>query len=105
MRRSLAIFLIISLGFVGFLVHSVSTRLMLLVEDGSRDAIDPAELDGPDSELSERRPQLIPKIIHQTYVNESVPGRWKEAQRTCLEWNPDYTYMVRGAVDCACAHG
>ncbi|KAI9677653.1 MAG: hypothetical protein M1817_006608 [Caeruleum heppii] len=94
MRRGLVIFLVINLLFVGFLVRSVSTLLMLLFEDGSRDAIHRAEIPAPKSGLIETRPQLIPKIIHQTYINESVPAHWKEAQQTCIDLHADYEYKL-----------
>ncbi|EKG16492.1 hypothetical protein MPH_06268 [Macrophomina phaseolina MS6] len=34
----------------------------------------------------------IPKIIHQTYANTSIPDHWKPAQRSCLDLHPDYEY-------------
>lgn len=39
--------------------------------------------------------QYIPKIIHQTYINESVPEHWREAQRSCIDLHEDYEYKVR----------
>ncbi|KAF4307731.1 hypothetical protein GTA08_BOTSDO04291 [Botryosphaeria dothidea] len=34
----------------------------------------------------------IPKIIHQTYANHSIPDHWKQAQQSCLDLHPDYEY-------------
>lgn len=42
----------------------------------------------------DERPQLIPKIIHQTYVNDTVPERWREAQKSCVDLHEDYEYKV-----------
>lgn len=95
MRRGLAIFLIINALIVTWLVHSVYTLLTLLVEDGSADAIHSAEIPAPNSPLIDNMPQYIPKIIHQTYVNESVPEVWREAQRSCVDLHEDYEYKVR----------
>lgn len=95
MRRGLLIFLIVNLVLLSFLVRSVYTLLSLLVEDASADAIHRAELPSPNSSLIEQRPQIIPKIIHQTYKNESIPEVWKEAQRSCIDLHPDYEYIVR----------
>ena len=94
MRRSLAIFLAVTGIIVIFLVHSVYTLLTLLVEDGSADAIHSAEIPAPNSPLIDNMPHYIPKIIHQTYINDSVPEIWREPQRTCIDIHEDYEYKV-----------
>ena len=94
MRRGLAIFLIINALIIVFLVRSVFTLLTLLVEDGSADAIHSAEIPPPNSPRINDLPQLIPKIIHQTYVNDTVPERWREAQKSCVDLHEDYEYKV-----------
>ncbi len=35
----------------------------------------------------------VPKIIHQTYKNSSIPARWREAADSCTALHPDYQYM------------
>lgn len=94
MRRGVLIFLVVNLIILSFLVRSVFTLLSLLVEDASADAIHRAELPSPNSSLIEQRPQVIPKIIHQTYKNESIPEVWVDAQRSCIDLHPDYEYIV-----------
>lgn len=94
MRRGLVIFLAINALIIIFLVHSVFTLLTLLIEDGSADAIHSAEIPAPNSPLIDNLPQLIPKIIHQTYVNESVPEHWRHAQKSCIDLHEDYEYKV-----------
>lgn len=94
MRRGLAIFLLITVVIVTLLLHSVSTLLSLLIEDASRDAIQRSELPAPNSTLLDSRPQLIPKILHQTYINESIPARWVLAQQSCIGLHPDYEYKL-----------
>lgn len=94
MRRGLVIFLVVNLLIIAFLVRSVSTLLSLLIEDAANDAIHRAELPAPNSPLIDGRPQLIPKIIHQTYVNDSVPERWRDAQQSCIDLHEDYEYKV-----------
>lgn len=98
MRRGLAVFLGINLVVIAFLVRSVFTLLTLLVEDGSADAIHSAEIPAPNSILIDNLPQLIPKIIHQTYVNDTIPEHWREAQRSCIDLHEDYEYRVRRAI-------
>ena len=97
MRRALAVFLIFNALIVALLVRRVFTLLTLLVEDGAADAIHSAELPAPNSPLIDNLPQIIPKIIHQTYVNESVPEHWREAQRSCIDLHEDYEYKVCGS--------
>ncbi|KAK7888150.1 CSG1/SUR1-like protein [Exophiala xenobiotica] len=94
MRRSLLIFLLTTVIVVTLLLHSVSTLLSLLIEDASRDAIHRSEIPAPNSTLLDSRPQLIPKIIHQTYKNESIPSHWLPAQQSCLKLHPDYEYIL-----------
>lgn len=99
MRRRLLIFLLINLLILIFLIRSVSTLLSLLFEDATADAIDRAELLSPNSSLIEQRPQIIPKIIHQTYKSETIPEIWVDAQQSCIDLHPDYEYIVRPSCD------
>ncbi|KAJ5770680.1 uncharacterized protein N7511_002731 [Penicillium nucicola] len=94
MRRGPLIFLLIALLIFSFAIRSVWTLLSLLVEDAAIDAIDHAELRSPNATLIETRPQIIPKIIHQTYKNETIPQVWVEAQQSCIDLHPDYEYML-----------
>jgi inositol phosphorylceramide mannosyltransferase catalytic subunit len=96
MRRGLLFFILVNALIITTLVRNVFTLLTLLVEDASADAIHLADLQSHDASWIETRPQLIPKIIHQTYRNESIPAHWKEAHRSCVDWHPDYEYIVGG---------
>jgi mannosyltransferase OCH1-like enzyme len=94
MRRGVLIFLVTTVLVLGFAVHSVWTLLTLLVVDGREDQIARGELPAPNSGAISEQPQLIPKIIHQTYVNESIPEHWKGPQQSCLDLHPDYEYKL-----------
>lgn len=94
MRRGVIIFILVNVLILSFLVRSVFTLLTLLVEDASADAIHRSDIPSPNSSLIETRPQLIPKIIHQTYINESIPDRWIQPQQSCIDLHPDYEYKV-----------
>ncbi|GAB7343720.1 hypothetical protein MBLNU457_1700t1 [Dothideomycetes sp. NU457] len=85
MRRAVLYFLVVNLVVCVFLIHSVWTLLTLLVYDGSTDAISRAELPAPGSDSIGGRSQMIPKIIHQTYINESIPLVWQDAQKSCID--------------------
>lgn len=94
MRRSVIIFLLVAITILTFLLHTVSTLISLLIEDASSDAIQKSELPAPNSTLLSSRPQLIPKIIHQTYINSSIPTQWLAAQQSCIDLHPDYEYNL-----------
>lgn len=36
----------------------------------------------------------IPRILHQTTPNDTIPDKWVESQRSCKEVYKDYEYMV-----------
>lgn len=101
MRRGVTIFILVTVVVLGFAVHSVWTLLGLLVASGREDAILRGELPAPNSGTINERPQLIPKIIHQTYINESIPAHWQGPQQTCLDLHPDYEYKVGRAPLCS----
>lgn len=95
MRRGTIIFLVINLIVIGFLINAFSTLISLLFEDGAADAIHRSEIPAPGSDLIENGTQLIPKIIHQTYINTSIPVQWKGCQQSCVDLHEDYEYKVR----------
>jgi mannosyltransferase OCH1-like enzyme len=37
---------------------------------------------------------MIPKIIHQTWKNNKIPERWKEAVESCKDKHKSYKYML-----------
>ena len=94
MRRGLIMFLLVNFVIITFLVRSVFTLLTLLIEDASGDAIHRSELPISNSSVLLTRPQYIPKIIHQTYITESIPSDWKPAQQSCVDLHPDYEYKL-----------
>ncbi|KAH7087689.1 nucleotide-diphospho-sugar transferase [Paraphoma chrysanthemicola] len=94
MRRGVTIFILVTVVVLGFAVHSVWTLLGLLIATGREDAILRGELPAPNSGTINERPQLIPKIIHQTYINASIPDVWKAPQQSCLDLHPDYEYKL-----------
>ncbi|KAL5121646.1 CSG1/SUR1-like protein [Pleosporales sp. CAS-2024a] len=94
MKRSVTIFILVTVVTLGFAVHSVWTLLGLLVATGRDDAIRRGELPAPNSGTISEQPQLIPKIIHQTYKNDSIPEHWKGPQQSCLDLHPNYEYKL-----------
>lgn len=93
--RGLILFLLANLIVIGVLVHSVFTLITLLFEDCSADAIPAIEIPPPENAAEiAKRPQYIPRIIHQTWANESIPEKWQEAQKSCLNLHGDYEYKL-----------
>lgn len=92
MRRSHLVFLVATVVFLTLALRSVSTLLSLLVEDAAADVIHPSEIPAINSTLNSSLPQLIPKIIHQTYINASIPERWRLPHESCIKLHPDYEY-------------
>ena len=85
MRRGVLLFILVTGSILLFAVHQVWTLITLLFVHGYEDAISKSELPAPNSSRLNDRPQLIPKIIHQTYINESIPLVWQEAQQSCID--------------------
>jgi len=94
MRRGLLCLLLINFAFIGVVVHYVFTLITLLFDDCSADAIHSVDIPPPNSALIDARPKLIPKIIHQTWANDSIPEVWQEAQKSCLDLHQGYEYKL-----------
>jgi inositol phosphorylceramide mannosyltransferase catalytic subunit len=51
----------------------------------------------------DKRPQVVPKIIHQIFHNwkdpgnATLPGDWATERQTCLDLHPDWEFKVRGS--------
>ncbi len=85
MRRGVIFFLVALACFLIFAVNLVWTLLTLLFVDGSEDAISKAELPAPGSSRQPDSYEIIPRILHQTYQNDSIPDVWREAQQSCKD--------------------
>jgi hypothetical protein len=96
-RRGPLIFLIGLLLIVGVVAYRSRYLIGLLFENGYPNVIDPVHLlDAPGAiEDSEKQTPLIPKIIHQTFKNTSLPEAWVVSQRACKKLHPEFEYMVR----------
>ncbi len=47
-------------------------------------------LDSPSqNSTQQRRPERIPKIIHQTWKSETLPDKWKAVSEGCRSMMPD----------------
>lgn len=75
-----------------FLAYQLFDLITLLYDDSHQFALLSNELNN--SNYLQSQPQLIPKIIHQTYKTNNVPEIWKEGQQNCIDLNPDYHYIL-----------
>jgi inositol phosphorylceramide mannosyltransferase catalytic subunit len=75
-------------------VYLFSTLIALLFETGLNNAIAPEDLPLRTTSQWGEEHRRIPKIIHQTWKNETVPEAWAIAQYSCIDLHPDYQYIV-----------
>ena len=94
MRKPLLLFLLILLSLILGATYLVSTLIALLFESGLQNAILPEDVASRMSWAEDRQHHPIPKIIHQTWKNETVPEAWSIAQYSCRDLHPDYKYIV-----------
>src|SRR5437762_8301271 len=92
MRRPLLLLILLVSAILAGAVYLVSTLIGLLFESGLKNAIIPETLPSRSNWSEDRRP--IPKIIHQTWKNETIPEMWSIAQYSCRDLHPDYKYIV-----------
>jgi mannosyltransferase OCH1-like enzyme len=90
------LFILLTLGFA-------ISRLVAIIQlffEHSGVAITPQEIASVYAELgAQRRPQLIPKIIHQVFhdwrhQNWSLPSDWDDLRQTCINLHEDWEYVV-----------
>lgn len=92
MKKELKFLIYVHLFILAFLTYLVSDLISLLYDDSFKDALLSTDLNPPPD--SPPRTQLIPKIIHQTYKNTTIPEKWQEGQQNCIDLHPDYQYIL-----------
>lgn len=92
-RYHIAVLLFVDLFIILFLISTLEPLLTLLRRN--------AELFRPQVTLHNVtssnlwvRPK-IPRILHQTTANSTIPAKWIKSQQSCKESYADYEYMVR----------
>ncbi|CAI4036818.1 hypothetical protein SMKI_16G1160 [Saccharomyces mikatae IFO 1815] len=92
MRRELKYLICFNILLLLSIIHYTFDLLTLCIDDTFKDAILEEDLNPPPG--ASPMPQLIPKIIHQTYKTEDIPEHWKEGRQKCLDLHPDYKYIL-----------
>ncbi|KAK9453399.1 nucleotide-diphospho-sugar transferase [Dipodascopsis uninucleata] len=88
---------LICLGIFVFIGVLITFDYITLLFDPVSDNAIPFEVPTINKETGKsqtRRPQIIPKIIHQTWKNETIPEKWKGTQESCISKHPDYEYKL-----------
>ncbi|KAK9382801.1 nucleotide-diphospho-sugar transferase [Kockiozyma suomiensis] len=96
LRRPFAIPLIV-LGLIVIVGIIITFDYIVLLFDPATDNAIEFEVpvfDKASGTYSTVNPQLIPKIIHQTWKNDTVPEQWKMAQSSCIDMHPDFEYKL-----------
>jgi mannosyltransferase OCH1-like enzyme len=100
MRSRLIILIILFILLtLGFAISRLVAFIQLFFEH-SGVAITQQEIASAYAELgAQRRPQLIPKIIHQVFhdwrhQNRSLPSDWDDLRQTCINLHEDWEYVV-----------
>ncbi|ODV87229.1 glycosyltransferase family 32 protein [[Candida] arabinofermentans NRRL YB-2248] len=91
MRKEVHYIIYAHIAVILFLVYQTFDLITLLYDDSFQSALLDSELN-PLNEAD--RPQLIPKIIHQTYKTTEIPEIWKAGQQRCIDLHPDYQYIL-----------
>lgn len=92
MRKELKYLICFNILLLLSFIYYTFDLLTLCIDDTFKDAILEEDLNPPPG--ASPKPQLIPKIIHQTYKTENIPEHWKEGRQKCLDLHPDYEYIL-----------
>lgn len=90
MRKEFWLMLLVNGSIILFLLYQVADLITLLHDD--------AEIFNFNSTLindeNDKTQLQIPKIIHQTYINTSIPEKWQSTHQSVLELNPDFEFRL-----------
>lgn len=92
MRKELQFLISVHLVIILFLLYQTFDLITLIHDDTLQDALLDVDLNPPPN--SPPKPQLIPKIIHQTYKDTNIPLKWQKGQQNCINLHQDYQYIL-----------
>lgn len=92
MRKELKYMIYSHLVILVVLLYLTFDLLTLAIDNVTHASLLHDDLNNSNSSISTQR--LIPKIIHQTYKNTSIPDHWKSGQQNCIDLHPDYQYIL-----------
>lgn len=93
-RKTSAFLLLTDLVVLGLLLAILHPLISLLWRNNER--FGPRDVFPPGERTEVRNStRLIPRILHQTCANETIPAKWAEAHASCKNAYADFEYMVR----------
>lgn len=93
MKQWALITLICGLFFLAFLFNKSWFLIRLLFENFELERISQGTILYSDSHYIDPKKQVIPRIIHQTWKNETIPEKWEQAYSSCKKNHPNYEYI------------
>jgi hypothetical protein len=94
LKRKTSLLFIADLVLLGFILHILSPLISLLRHNKE---LFPAHVSITSSDVPKSftpRDDQIPRILHQTTKNETIPSIWADSQASCLRIYSNYEYMV-----------
>ncbi|KAJ6058030.1 uncharacterized protein N7446_008929 [Penicillium canescens] len=93
-RKTSVFLLLFDLVVLGLLLAILHPLISLLLRNnelfGPRDIFPPGER----TEVRNSTGRLIPRILHQTCANETIPAKWAEAHASCKNAYADFEYKL-----------
>ncbi|EMR10868.1 hypothetical protein PNEG_01015 [Pneumocystis murina B123] len=93
MKRLTLITVIVGLFLVVVLLNRSWFLITLLFENFELERISEWAVLYSDSYKVDTKKEAIPRIIHQTWKNETIPEKWEEAYDSCKKKHPNYEYI------------
>jgi mannosyltransferase OCH1-like enzyme len=83
MKKNLRVLLGVVIAVLFIITYTAISFRVLWVDSAQKEILVDVE---PTLDVKK---QLIPRILHQTYINESIPEKWKGARDSCLNLHPE----------------
>lgn len=93
-KHKISLLFIADLVLLGFILHILSPLISLLRHNKE---LFPARVSITSSDVPKSftsRDDQIPRILHQTTKNDTIPSIWADSQASCLKIYSNYEYMV-----------
>ncbi|RDL34970.1 uncharacterized protein BP5553_06901 [Venustampulla echinocandica] len=101
LRADLAILLLLVFLALAFIATRIASFVRIFFEhSGIALTQDEVAIAHNSTSNPDRRPQLIPKIIHQVFHNwrdpgnETIPSDWDDLRQSCIDLNPTWEYKL-----------
>lgn len=95
MRKANVLVCVSIFAIFTYLLHLCSTLISLLYTSAGDNAIPSSAIPLiSEHHQVDNSSILIPKIIHQTYIDDNIPKIWQAGQERCISLHSDYEYIV-----------